>query len=210
MMNLLLKILRAPWTIAAVIGDRWLWPMVVSAAGVQHGSGLKLVGAPEIRMTPGGTIRLGKDVTLYSRRTSNPLLLHTPCALRLLSPEARITIGDDCALSGTVVCAATSVTIGNHVLIGANVKISDSDFHPLSPEARRVDRNRGAASKPITIHDDVFIGAGAFILKGTVLGEGCVVGAGAVVSGEFPARSIIAGNPAKVIKTLETSPPTFA
>lgn len=202
-MNLLLKILRAPWTIAAVIGDRWLWPMLVGAAGVKHGDGLTLVGAPEIRMTSGGTIKLGNKVSLFSRQTSNPLLLHTPCALRLLAPNARITIGDDCALSGVVVCAATAVDIGNHVLIGANVKISDTDFHPLSPEARRADRNRGASTKAIVIHDDVFIGAGAFILKGTVLGEGCVVGAGAIVSGEFPARSIIAGNPAKVIKTLE-------
>ena len=107
-------------------------------------------------------------------------------------------------MSGTVICAAQSVQIGAHVLIGANCKITDTDFHPLSPDDRRADRNRGAVNKPVVIHDDVFIGAGSLILKGTIIEEGCVVGAGAVVSGTFPPHSIIAGNPARVIKTLNT------
>lgn len=202
-MDFLLKLWRMPATLTAIIGDRWLWPALVRAAGVRHGAGLKLVGAPVIRMKSGGSIRLGNQVALYSRQTSNPILLHTPCGLCLVAPGARITIGDGCALSGTVICAAESVEIGNHVLIGANCKISDTDFHPLSAEARRIDRNKGAASKPVVIKDDVFIGSGAFILKGTVLETGCVVGAGAVVSGTFPPHSIIAGNPARVIKTLD-------
>ncbi|MBZ0294183.1 MAG: acyltransferase [Anaerolineae bacterium] len=192
-----------PATLAALIGDHLIGPVLLRAAGVQHGNGLVLVGSPVIRMKPGGTIRLGRQVALYSRPTSNPLLLNTPCGLRLLETGARITIGDHCALSGTVICSAKSVEIGNHVLIGANSRISDSDFHPLSAEARRMDRNKGVASKPVVIKDDVFIGSGAFILKGTILETGCVVGAGAVVSGTFPPNSIIAGNPARVIKTLD-------
>ena len=56
-------------------------------------------------------------------------------------------------------------------------------------------------SKPIKIGRNCFIGCNAIILKGTVLGDGCVVGAGAVVSGKFEAGSVIAGNPARVIKT---------
>lgn len=195
---------RAPVTLGIILADQFWWPFWLRAQGVGYGPGLKLVGAPDIRMTPGGKIHLGMNVSLYSRPTSNPLLLHCPCALRLLAPNACITIGTGSALSGAVVCAATSVEIGEHVLIGANCKISDTDFHPLSPEARRIDRNQGAQTKPIVIENDVFIGAHAIILKGTVLGAGCVVGAGAVVSGNFPPRSIIAGNPARIIKQLST------
>ena len=58
-------------------------------------------------------------------------------------------------------------------------------------------------AKEIKIGKNCFIGCNSIILKGTVLGEGCVVGAGAVVAGKFEANSIIAGNPARVIRKLE-------
>lgn len=118
---------------------------------------------------------------------------------------ARIVIGDGSGLSGVVICAASAIEIGARVLVGANSTIVDTDFHPLSPEARREHATRGAVSRPIRIGDDVFIGMHALILKGTDLGEGCVVGAGAVVAGSFPPRSIVAGNPARVVKELPAS-----
>lgn len=201
----LFKLLRIPVTIATILLDRWVWPLWFTAQGVQVGDGLRLVGRPEVRLTSGGHITLADDVALYSRGNSNPLQLSTPCVLRLLADNAVIHIGAHSALSGAVICAATSVKIGEHVLVGANAIISDTDFHPLGAADRRADRNRGALTRPITIGADVFIGSRAIILKGTTLGEGCVVGAGAVVSGEFPPHSIIAGNPAKVVKTLENS-----
>jgi len=52
------------------------------------------------------------------------------------------------------------------------------------------------------IEDDVFIGMGVIVLKGSHLGRGCVVGAGSVVSGTFPPGSIVAGNPARVVRAL--------
>ena len=55
---------------------------------------------------------------------------------------------------------------------------------------------------PVVIGKNCFVGCNALILKGTRLGDGCIVGAGAVVSGEFPAGSVIAGNPARVIRTV--------
>jgi acetyltransferase-like isoleucine patch superfamily enzyme len=153
-------------------------------------------------MTAGGAISLGESVTLLSRSDSNSLQLSSPCSLCLLRPGARISIGDASAASGAVICAATSVRVGRRVLLGANCKILDTDFHPLTPEARLNHPTRDASSEPVVIGDDVFVGAHALILKGVVLGDGCVVGAGAVVSGTFPARSVIAGNPARTIKTL--------
>jgi len=186
--------------------DRWLWPLWLRAAGVRCGRAVRCTGLPRIRIAQGGEIRLGNNVHLVSRSGANPLWLHRPCSLSVRA-GARIVIGDGSGFSGVVICAASAIEIGARVLVGANSTIVDTDFHPLSPEARREHATRGAVSRPIRIGDDVFIGMHALILKGTDLGEGCVVGAGAVVAGSFPPRSIIAGNPARAVKELPASSP---
>lgn len=58
-------------------------------------------------------------------------------------------------------------------------------------------------AKPIVIGDNVWIGLNAIIPKGTEIGDNCIVSAGTVVKGKFPANSVITGNPAKVVKTLD-------
>ena len=74
---------------------------------------------------------------------------------------------------------------------------------PIDIEARIADDKSKIGTKPITIGKNCFIGCNSIILKGTVLGDGCVVGAGAVVCGKFEPNTVIAGNPAKVIKRIE-------
>jgi acetyltransferase-like isoleucine patch superfamily enzyme len=64
-------------------------------------------------------------------------------------------------------------------------------------------KDQGTTEAGITIGNDVWLGAKVTILDGTVIGDGCIVAAGAVVKGEFPPRSIIAGVPARVVKTRE-------
>ena len=85
----------------------------------------------------------------------------------------------------------------------------DNDFHPIDANLRNKlaqDENGGNSdlipSREIRIGKNCFLGCNSIILKGTVLGDGCVVGAGAVVCGRFENNSVIAGNPAKVIKIL--------
>lgn len=129
--------------------------------------------------------------------------LNAPCTLWLSQPRAAIRVGDDSAMSGTVLCAATSIEIGQRVMIGANAKLIDTDFHPISAQARREHPTRGAVTRPVVIGDDVWIGMDAIILPGTQLGAGCVVSAGAVVSGIFPPHTVLAGNPARAVKKLE-------
>lgn len=205
---MIFRLLRLPRTLWNRLADSWLWPLWLQAQGVQYGAGLKLVGRPEIRLAERASIELGRDNSLYSRPSSNPLQLHSPCALYTLAPGARIRIGAQSALSGVVICAATSVEIGERVLVGANVKILDTDFHPLDAAARRRDRNAGATTRPIIIGDDVFIGTGALILRGSTIGAGSVVGAGAVVRGAFPPDSVIGGNPATVLSHSTKTQPT--
>jgi acetyltransferase-like isoleucine patch superfamily enzyme len=93
------------------------------------------------------------------------------------------------------------VVLGDRVLIGANVTLADTDFHPLTPEGRAADINAGKHA-PIHISDDVFVGMNSLILKGVTIGQGSVVGAGSVVTRDVPARTIVAGNPARIVSDV--------
>jgi hypothetical protein len=181
--------------------DWLLWPALLRLNGVDYGPSLSLVGRPDIRTSRGGKITMGTGVRLFSRRRSSAMQLTGPCTFVLLQPSATISVAAESALSGVRLIAAKSIRIGERVLIGPNTIIIDTDAHPLSPEVRRDDRNRGA-TQPIVIGNDVFVGAHVIILKGTELGDGCVVGAGSVVCGQFPPRSVIVGNPARVARQL--------
>jgi acetyltransferase-like isoleucine patch superfamily enzyme len=139
-------------------------------------------------------------VTLVSSPLWTALGVRQPTILRTLLPGASIVIGDDTGISGAVICAARSVKIGKRVLIGANVIIVDTDFHPLAPQGRyRAPIPAPSETDEVTIGDDVFIGTGALILKGVRIGDGAVVGAGSIVTRDVPPRQIVAGNPARVI-----------
>ncbi|WP_439583749.1 sugar O-acetyltransferase [Dyadobacter bucti] len=88
------------------------------------------------------------------------------------------------------------ITIEDDVLIGPRVNLT-SETHPLDPA------NRGTViPKPIVIRRNAWIGAAATILPGVTIGENAIVAAGAVVSRDVPANAIVAGIPAKVVKTV--------
>lgn len=91
---------------------------------------------------------------------------------------------------------AGSISLGNNISIAYNVLIQDSDYHTMYDEMG----NSKPHTSPITIEDDVWIGANAIILKGVTLGKGCVVTAGGMVTKSAPAYSLIGGNPARIIK----------
>ena len=117
---------------------------------------------------------------------------------------AKIHIGNNVGLSGTTVYSFNSIEIGHNAIIGANTKILDSDFHPVNADARleNCDNKEKTLTKPIMIGNNVFIGCNCIILKGSNIGDNCVVGAGSVVSGYFAPNTIIAGNPARIIKEI--------
>jgi acetyltransferase-like isoleucine patch superfamily enzyme len=122
------------------------------------------------------------------------------CSIATLSSDAVLTIGTDSGFSGTVIAAATEITIGNNVLCGANTTITDTDWHAIGQHEREA--GAPGTTKPIHISDGVFIGMNATILKGVAIGEGAIVAAGAVVTGEVSAHTLVAGNPARVVRRL--------
>lgn len=83
-----------------------------------------------------------------------------------------------------------------------NTSILNLTVHPFTPAARAEAINARTAAA-IVIGDDVFVGVDALILKGVTVGEGAVVGAGSVVTQDVSPRTVVAGNPATVVRTLE-------
>lgn len=92
------------------------------------------------------------------------------------------------------------VDIGSHVNLAQGITVSALN-HNFSDASKRIDE-QGVSTTPVTIEDDVWIGANAVILPGVTIGEHCVVAAGAVVTKDVPPHSLVAGVPAKVIKKI--------
>ena len=90
------------------------------------------------------------------------------------------------------------------MLIGSGCLITDTDSHPLNWEDRLHNDDSKTKSKPIIIEDNVFIGARSIVLKGVTIGRGSVIGAGSVVIHSVPSNVVACGNPARVIKKLNT------
>jgi len=113
----------------------------------------------------------------------------------------RIHIGRNVFLNRNVnIVARTDIYIGDNVIIGPNVVINSGSH--LYDDVERLIRDQGHKKIPIIIENNVFIGGNSFILPGVHIGSGSVVAAGAVVAKNVPPKTVVAGVPAKIIKTL--------
>lgn len=101
----------------------------------------------------------------------------------------------------TIQCCK-SISIGNNVLIGSNVFIIDYNHGVNIPNGNLGYLGNNLEPKSVIIEDDTWIGQNAIILPGVEIGKGSIVGAGAVVTKSVPAYSVVAGNPAHIIKKL--------
>ncbi|STA98781.1 acyltransferase [Clostridium baratii] len=170
---------------------------------VAYGKNLNLFGMPVIFKKKGSILNIGENCTIKSSFLSNLVGLYQRTIIVTRTKEAKIEIGNNVGISGATIYSRKAISIGDNTLIGGNVKILDNDFHPLEIEARNNDIKEKIRAREIVIGKNCFIGCNSIILKGSKIGNGSVVGAGSIVSGIFPHNSVIAGNPAKVIKTLE-------
>ena len=194
-----------PWAawneIRSILGKPF-YAILFSIAGVKFRWNWKVYGMPRIQRYRGSQIKLGKSLWLRSSRSSNPLSPNHPIVLATRNATAKIEIGDHVGLTGTTIVAASGISIGDRTLVGANCTIVDTDFHPLNP-IQRLTHPLDGHSSPIVIKQDVFIGMNSIILKGVTIGRGAVIGAGSVVTQDIPAYSIAAGNPARIVGTVE-------
>ena len=128
--------------------------------------------------------------------------------------KGKIVLGNRVTIRyATTVGAVNNIMIGDNVIISNNVTIYDNNNHPTDVGSRRkicedfsnqeLWKWKYSRNQPVIIHDDVWIGQGAVILKGVTIGEGSIVGMNAVVTKDVPPYSIVAGNPARVVKQVD-------
>jgi len=128
-------------------------------------------------------------------------------------PRARISLGDYALVHGARIICDAEVDIGPYALISWNVVLMDTYRLPLDAPLRRRELERVALrsprsfaapvpARPVRIGANVWIGFDSCILPGVTVGEGAIVGARAVVTDDVPPYTIVAGNPARVIRRL--------
>jgi acetyltransferase-like isoleucine patch superfamily enzyme len=185
----------APLPDNVVLGERnWLY----SSFAFRHYCSRRPVG-----------VRTGDDTGLY------------PGTFFDLGPQGEVTIGRFCTLVGAIICSNGCVVIGDYVFIAHEVVLADSFAatpydcpQGRNPEAAVVSAARpiaGRACEPtaprrtaIYIGENVWIGARAILLGGARIGEGAIVGAATVVDFEVPPYSLVAGNPARIVRRPDT------
>lgn len=145
------------------------------------------------------------------------------CEFRFESTGGHIRVGDDCYIGPSLLISRNSIEIGSHVTIAWGCTIYDHDSHSLDYRERRKDIEREISniskgvnfivdkdwstvnSAPIVIKDDAWIGMNVIVLKGVTVGRGAIIGAGSVVTKDVPDWAVVAGNPAKIVKTLNSN-----
>ena len=155
---------------------------------------------------------------LYQHRGKHSVIHRSA---RMDTPPYRLFSLGDYSVLESFACinnAVGDVIIGDHtriglhntiigpVEIGSNVNLAQGITvtalnHNFSDTNKRIDE-QGVSTNPVTIEDDVWVGANAVILPGVTIGEHCVVAAGAIVTKDVPPHSLVAGVPAKVIKNI--------
>jgi acetyltransferase-like isoleucine patch superfamily enzyme len=176
------------------------------------GSPAVIEDARLIEIRPESVLRIGlgpfglssrHDVTVVRVRPGGRLVINGVVSLqrgvRIVVDQGTLEIGPGTNINGFAkILVNSSVTIGAGCTLAWDAQILDSDFHAVIANG-----SERPSVAPIVIGDKVWVGTRALILKGVTIGDGAVVAAGAVVTKDVPARSIVAGTPARVIGQVE-------
>ncbi|HEY2334427.1 MAG TPA: acyltransferase [Solirubrobacterales bacterium] len=140
-------------------------------------------------------------------RAKGPIVMGRDCRMRggpvrtrlTTSPSGRIELGVNVGIGfGGEIYSDRLITIDDHSSIGPYVTIYDTSFHS-------VDEGSEVKRKPVEIGKNVWIGRQVIILPGVRIGDHAVVGSGSVLSRDVPPRTLVAGNPPKVIREVTAS-----
>ncbi len=150
--------------------------------------------APDVKL--GRNVRLHAFVNLYGCAIGDETSIGT-----FVEIQKGVTIGARCKIqSHTFICEG--VTIEDEVFIGHNVNFLNDRYPMATTPAGRVKGDRDWQLERTLVKRRAAIGTGAIILPGVTVGEEAVVGAGAIVTQDVQDRSVVAGNPARVIRSV--------
>jgi acetyltransferase-like isoleucine patch superfamily enzyme len=190
--ELIRRVLSSPGVALREVLALWrgVWCRVtcrVRGVRFEAGRGLRIDGRLDVRgpgrVILGDNVRIGMTVTPWT-----------------YSSEATIEVGSDSFINGTSFGCQRQIRVGRRVILG-RCSIMDTDFHSLHVD--RHDPTSPVRVAPVILEENVWIAAQVGILPGTSIGRNSVVGFGAVCTGAYPANVLIAGNPARVIRTIE-------
>ncbi|MGI2209572.1 acyltransferase [Shewanella baltica] len=178
-------------------------------AKVKFDKEIKILGKlPFFKIPQRGQVKFGRNVIINSDFSNSNTALTYRCKF-VTGYDGVISVGENTMFNGVCVVAYDEVEIGRNCQIASSTMIADTNFHPVEPSERLRQVQGESFSKSsvkhakIKIGDNVWIGWNCTILKGVEIGENSVVAAGSVViSGVYPANSILAGNPATVVKKI--------
>lgn len=122
----------------------------------------------------------------------NTFFIHSGCDVMVFK-NAKLNLGSGYINRYAKIRCYDSISIGHDVVISENVSIWDSDAHALKGKEHLM-------TQPIVIGNHVWIGTNVTILKGVTIGDGAIIAAGSLVRNNIPAKCLVAGVPAKVIK----------
>ena len=171
----------------------WLNPNIDVTSRVQ------IKDRPIIDIKDGAKLIVEENVTLNSRNRTYHVNMFAPVKILAKISGAVVKIGANTRIHGSCIHAQNSIIVGSNCPIAANCQIMDGSGHSLDPDNRLETTTKGV---PIVIEDDVWLATGVIVLPGTTIKRGSVVSAGSVVSGTIEEYSLVAGNPAKIKRTL--------
>lgn len=165
----------------------------------------------------GEGLRLGLKARLASANREKSVTIGSNCAIRGVircDHGGRVEIGDTVYVGDDAIISAMSrIAIDDATLVAHGVQIFDNDTHPTDAGDREAhfrailgldgQASHQIASAPVTIGRGCWLGFNSSVMKGVTIGDGAIVAAHAVVVADVPPMSVVAGNPAQLVKALD-------